>query len=236
MSQPISLQQLFRYNKGLPHQLAAIAQLEQELAKRPYADVMRRSEDWFKVWTQDGRAGAGTPLNVPYFSQMDDADDFDGPGWRHCCSSSCAMLAAFHGVISSDDAYRKLRRKHGDTTVPMANVMALRELGLDVMFRQNGTPANLYAELDAGRPVAVGWLHHGPVHAPSGGGHWSVVIGYTNSSWFHHDPYGKASLLGGGYVSTAVGAGRGVEYPDRLWRPRWTPQGTDGWMITARKI
>ncbi len=32
-------------------------------------------------------------------------------------------------------------------------------------------------ELRAGRPVAVGWLHRGGINAPSGGGHWSVVIG-----------------------------------------------------------
>lgn len=234
MTQPITLRNLFRYYKGLPHQIAAVEQLEEDLRQRPYDQVMRRSEDWFAVWSQDGTAGGR--LKVPYFSQMDDPDDFDGPGWRHCCSSSCAMLAAFHGVIPTDDAYRKVRRRHGDTTSPMANVLALRELGLEVAFRQNATAAALYDEIDAGRPVAVGWLHHGPVLAPSGGGHWSVVIGYSNSTWCHHDPYGRADLLAGGYVSTAVGAGKGIDYPDRLWRPRWTPQGGDGWLITARKI
>jgi hypothetical protein len=233
---PISLDQLFRfYRKELPHQAAAVKQLEQALRSgRPYAEVMRRDQEWFSTWSQDGRQPKGKPLAVPYFSQMDDEHDFDGPGFRHCCSTSCAMLAAFYGKVASDDAYRQLRRRFGDTTNPVANVGALQELGLVATFRTNGTAANLYSELDAGRPVAVGWLHHGPAHAPTGGGHWSVVIGYTNNSWIHHDPYGAANLAAGGYVSTAVGAGRAIEYIDRHWRPRWVPKGGDGWMITAR--
>jgi hypothetical protein len=234
---PITLDQLFRfYRKGLPHQAAAVKQLEEALQSgRPYADVMRRDQEWFQTWSQDGRQPAKCGvLDVPYFSQMDDEHDFDGPGYRHCCSSSCAMLAAFHGKVKTDDAYRQIRRRFGDTTNPIANVGALQELGLLATFRSNGTPANLYAELDAGRPVAVGWLHHGPAHAPTGGGHWSVIIGYTNNSWIMHDPYGEANLSAGGYISTVVGAGRGIDYLDRNWRPRWVPGGSDGWMITAR--
>lgn len=235
-SNPISLDQLFRfYRRDLPHQAAAVKALEEELRSgKPYAEVMRRDQEWFKVWTQDGRQPARGNLAVPYFSQMDDEHDFDGPGYRHCCSSSCAMLAAFHGKIGSDNAYRKIRRRFGDTTNPVANVGALQSLGLVTSFRTNGTPANLYAELDAGRPVAVGWLHHGPVSAPTGGGHWSIIIGYTADAWIHHDPYGQADLINGGYISTAVGAGQAIRYSDRNWRPRWVPAGSDGWMISAR--
>lgn len=236
MSNPISLDQLFRfYRRELPHQAAAVKALEEELRKgRPYDEVMRRDQEWFKIWSQDGRQPKGRPLAVPYFSQMDNADDHDGPGWRHCCSSSCAMLAAYYGKVNSDDAYRRVRRQFGDTTNPNANVATLVKLGLTATLRTNGIPAYLYAELDAGRPVAVGWLHHGPAHAPTGGGHWSVIIGYTNNSWIHHDPYGEANLLAGGYVTNAVGSGQSIEYSDRLWRPRWVPEGSDGWMISVR--
>jgi hypothetical protein len=173
-------------------------------------------------------------LKVPYFSQMDNRHDFDGPAWRHCLSSSCAMLAAFYDKVATDGDFREIRRRYGGTTAPMASVDALRELGLQAFFRQDGTPAGLKAEIDAGRPVAVGWLHHGPVSAPSGGGHWSVVIGYNSDSWFHHDPYGEAALVSGGYVTTAVGSGKNQRYSKRNWVPRWTPAGGDGWMITAR--
>lgn len=52
---PISLQQLFRYYKGLGHQAAAVQQLEKDLEKNGYAVAMRRSREWFATWSQDGK-------------------------------------------------------------------------------------------------------------------------------------------------------------------------------------
>jgi GH24 family phage-related lysozyme (muramidase) len=52
---PITLQQLFRYYKGQPHQAAAIQQLEADLAANAYDAVMRRDRDWFQTWSQDGK-------------------------------------------------------------------------------------------------------------------------------------------------------------------------------------
>lgn len=52
---PITLEQLFRFYRGLPHQAAAIGQLEQDLAVNGYQDAMRRDRDWFKTWSQDGK-------------------------------------------------------------------------------------------------------------------------------------------------------------------------------------
>lgn len=52
---PITLQQLFKYYKALPHQAAAIQQLEAELAANAYDAVMRRDRDWFQTWSQDGK-------------------------------------------------------------------------------------------------------------------------------------------------------------------------------------
>ncbi len=52
---PITLQQLFKYYKALPHQTAAIQQLEADLAKNGYDAVMRRDRDWFQTWSQDGK-------------------------------------------------------------------------------------------------------------------------------------------------------------------------------------
>jgi GH24 family phage-related lysozyme (muramidase) len=52
---PISLQQLFRYYKALPHQSAAIQQLEADLAANGYDAVMRRDREWFQTWSQDGK-------------------------------------------------------------------------------------------------------------------------------------------------------------------------------------
>jgi GH24 family phage-related lysozyme (muramidase) len=52
---PITLKQLFRFNRGLPHQLAAISELEKDLAANGYQTAMRRDRDWFKTWSQDGK-------------------------------------------------------------------------------------------------------------------------------------------------------------------------------------
>jgi GH24 family phage-related lysozyme (muramidase) len=51
----ITLEQLFRYYKNLPHQAAAIQQLEQDLAANGYAAAMRRDRPWFETWSQDGK-------------------------------------------------------------------------------------------------------------------------------------------------------------------------------------
>jgi len=52
---PITLEALFRYYKGLPHQAAAIQTLEQDLAVNGYAAAMRRDRAWFQTWSQDGK-------------------------------------------------------------------------------------------------------------------------------------------------------------------------------------
>jgi GH24 family phage-related lysozyme (muramidase) len=52
---PITLQQLFKYYKGQPHQSAAIQQLETDLAQNGYDAVMRRDREWFQTWSQDGK-------------------------------------------------------------------------------------------------------------------------------------------------------------------------------------
>lgn len=54
---PIELEQLFRFWRGLPHQAAAVSEL-QEAFKQPgatYASVMRRDRPWFRTWSTDGK-------------------------------------------------------------------------------------------------------------------------------------------------------------------------------------
>ena len=45
---------LFRYYKALPHQMAAIVELEEELLKR-VPDLFNRNQEWFKTWSQAGK-------------------------------------------------------------------------------------------------------------------------------------------------------------------------------------
>lgn len=65
----------------------------------------------------------------------------------------------------------------------------------------------------------MGWLHRGPVSSPSGGGHWSLVIGCNpgKGQLLMHDPNGEAVLVWGGYVSTAIGSGQAQRYSEHNW-------------------
>ena len=170
-------------------------------------------------------------LNVPYEAQNDNAS---GTGYRECFSSSAAMVARFYGKITSDDAYNKFRAKYGDTTDSTAQVSALKALGLNARFVTNCTAAQLQAELDAGRPVLVGWLHKGPVTAPTGGGHWSVVIGHSPTAFIHNDPNGEANLVAGGYINTSKG--KNVTYSRANWLKRWLVEGPNsGWALLVSR-
>ena len=142
------------------------------------------------------------------------------------------MLAAYYGKVTSDDQYNKLRSKYGDTTATDAHIRALRACGLKPGFSTKGSVEDLKREIDAGRPVAVGWLHKGSVDKPSGGGHWSVIIGYTDTHFIVHDPNGEASLVGGGYANHTHG--EAIKYSFKNWIPRWCVEGPNsGWYLTC---
>jgi len=78
---PITLQQLFRYSRGLPHQLAAISQLEEDIAANGYAAAMRRDREWFKTWSQDGKqADLTAALNIIKKFEGVRLDSYPDPG------------------------------------------------------------------------------------------------------------------------------------------------------------
>jgi GH24 family phage-related lysozyme (muramidase) len=51
---PVRLADLFRYYKALPHQMAAIVELEAVLLKAA-PDAFNRDQPWFKTWSQAGK-------------------------------------------------------------------------------------------------------------------------------------------------------------------------------------
>jgi len=51
---PVRLESLFRYWRGLPHQAAAIVELEAALLKAA-PDLLNRDQPWFSTWSQDGK-------------------------------------------------------------------------------------------------------------------------------------------------------------------------------------
>jgi hypothetical protein len=211
-----------KYYKSEPHQKAAWDALEARIGK----DTL----ECFKTAYRAAQKPPGAnPLKVPYFSQN---DNLSGTGYRECFSSSCAMLSAFYGKVKSDDQYNLIRKNFGDSTDLGAQLGALTKLGLKPSFRSDGDAADLERLIDSGTPVAVGWLHKGPVTSPTGGGHWSVVIGYTPTHFVFHDPNGEASLASGGYVSN--NGGRAVGYSRKNWLPRWEVEGKGtGWYLTC---
>ena len=212
-----------KYYKCLPHQKAAWDALEASLD----SDTLETFKDAYRAAQSPVTSN---PIDLVYFYQN---DNISGTGYRECYSSSCAMLAAHYGKVSTDDEYNAIRGRYGDSTDTAAQIAALQSLGLDPAFAVNGDIADLKAEIDAGRPVAVGWLHTGSVSSPSGGGHWSVVIGYTDTGLIFHDPNGEANLVGGGYVNHSGGAG--VTYSYKNWTPRWCVEGPNtGWYLTCR--
>lgn len=170
-------------------------------------------------------------LAVPFESQLDNRS---GTGYRECFSSSCAMLARFWQKVSNDDAYNSLRARFGDTTSAETQLRTLRHLGMRANFWTNGTRASIEREMAAGRPVAVGWLHKGVVGAPSGGGHWSVGIGFNAENLIMHDPYGDPLMATGGHIPQS--SGKGVRCSWMNFLRRWEVDGPgSGWYLTCRR-
>lgn len=219
---------VFSHFKGEPQQVAGIGLLFNAVSAAD-SRILVKSHPWFQKFTEQQAKSGNILLKVPYQSQLDNSS---GTGYRECFSSTCAMLAMFWGKIKNDDSYNRVRARYGDSTSGEAQLAALRSLGLRAEFRTDGTPEVLERELAVGRPVGVGWLHHGSPATPSGGGHWSCLIGATETHWIMNDPNGEAALVTGGYTQNRNGAG--LAYSKKNWNPRWMVGGTGGWYLTVR--
>lgn len=182
-----------------------------------------------------------TILNAPYYSQRDSAT---GHAMRMCFSSCCAMLLNFlkPGILkgsNGDDQYLQQVFAYGDTTNSAAQIQALRHFGLTADFRTNLTWADIDAQLAKGKPVPIGILHHGPVSAPTGGGHWILIVGkkpgntatVNDDVYIVNDPYGELDLVNGGYPGPTNG--NHLSYSRKNLDPRWRVNGTGGWGVIA---
>jgi hypothetical protein len=231
-----------RVGELTPHQRVAVAALDRSLTP---AQRSRFTADW----RAQGSPAAARPLAVPYYAQLDSAT---GQGARMCFSSTCAMAAQFlrPGCLTGpnrqpDDEYLAIVQQYGDTTDAAAQVRALGSLGIRATFRQDGSIETIARQVAQGVPVPVGWLHRGPVTSPSGGGHWSLAIGWDPATRhvIMNDPYGEADLVRGGYMTTRVGSGKSQRYSAENWGRRWmagpgspyrfTP-GTGWWLDLAK--
>lgn len=223
----LTLLPFFTHFRETPHQLAAIKELEDALPE----ELLKEDAAWFEAWKESGIA---QQTFVPYFHQLDNES---GRGYRECFSSSAAMVAAFYGKVKTDDEYNRIRGQFGDTTSIDAQVRALKSLGLHAEFRQDGDGSLIEAELAAGRPVMIGWLHHGnmsrgepPMCSSYGCGHWSVIVGFDKDDWIMHDPRGTPDIERGGHSSRY--GGKNVKVSRQAFRQRWEVEGSGtGWVV-----
>jgi len=228
----LALLPFFLAFRKTPHQLAAIKELEERMPQ----DLLAEEDNaWFDTWKE-----SGIDQEVfPYFSQLDNKS---GTGYRECFSSAAAMVAAFYGRVKGDNEYNVIRSKYGDTTSVDAQIQALRSLGLNAEFRQDGDSDLIEFEIERGRPVLVGWLNHGDVSKgeppqceSNTCGHWSVVTGflgkYSNDpEWIFQDPRGLPDMVRGGHKNASKG--RNVRVRQSEFYPRWSVDGPKtGWVI-----
>lgn len=182
-----------------------------------------------------GGKNYGNPLQVPWFSQLDSATD---QARRMCFSSSCAMLLAYlkPGSISganADDQYLKRVQQYGDTTDPQAQLKALASYGVKATFTKKADLTLIENQIRKGIPVPCGYLHRGPVTAPSGGGHWLCVVGFSADHVIVHDPLGESDLING---TTLNSSARFARYSRNNWGKRWMVEGNGtGWAIVAER-
>jgi len=194
----LSLLPFFKWFRETPHQMAAIKELEDSIADKA---LLEEEAEWFQTWKTSGITQE--VYGVPYYSQL---DSLTGYGYRECFDSAAAMVANFYRAVKSQNEYRQVRRRFGDTTEVHSQVSALRALGLDAEFRKNVRVEDIEIEIDAGRPLMVGWLHRGnfaegqPAVCDSEGcGHWSVIVGYNKDEFIAMDPMGKPYMETGGH-------------------------------------
>jgi len=171
-------------------------------------------------------------LDVPYFSQLDSKT---GMAERMCFSSSMAMALDYldpEKIDGDDDDYLRVVLQYGDTVSSEAQVKAARSLGYSANFRMDGSREDLERLLDDGIPVPIGILHKGSLSRPSGGGHYVCLVGYNDTEFIVHDPYGRMDLDNGGYIATGPTDGRFVRYDKEKLLRRWLiANDHDGWLM-----
>ncbi len=217
------------YYKAEPHQDAAWRALQAELSP----DTLERFKTAYRA-SQAPVAGDKPkfPLAVPYFGQYDSATAHSG---RMCFTSSMAMALDYidpAAIEGDDDWYLNVVFRYGDTVSSDAQIKAARSLGFDATFHTNGSEKKLVALLDAGVPVPIGILHHGPVSKPTGGGHYVCLIGYDNDNFMVHDPAGELDLINGGYPKAGGTYGKNQRYSRKNLMRRWLiANDHDGWYV-----
>ena len=217
------------FDKSNPKHVAAF----EELATKVDSSLLSDDANWVKIYRTAPPAPKGV-LPVRYFSQRDNYRDAS----RTCFSSSCAMLTEYlkPGTLpgeTGDDKYVEQVFNRGDSTDSSVQIATLAHFGIKAEFVTTGSFKLLDSQLEKGIPVPIGILHHGPADAPSGGGHWILVIGKEGSNYIVNDPWGEINNATGTYDSDD---GNHKKYSKALLSARWTVEGDgSGWCVIAKK-
>lgn len=208
------------YDEKNPKHRAAIDELATKLPK----DLLDDQANWVRIFrTKIPKA----ILDVPWFPQT---DNFTQPN-RTCNSSCCAMFLEYFkpGTLvgpKGDDQYLRKVFSFGDTTDHGVQTKALKSYGVNSMFKNNMSFADLDNELKEQRPVVIGVKHRGSLSYPTGG-HMVVVIGKTpQGDYVVNDPYGSWNDRYTGPVTN----GKGAVYKVNDMKYRWLCDGPKhGW-------
>ena len=216
----VRLDSFFKYFNGNSHQLAAIQQLQEELPPH----LLDHKATWVELWKAGGKY---MYLPTPYYHQYDLINGED-----KCVTAAVGMVAGHYVLVTSGQEYDKVRSKFGPSQELWVHIKALEMLGMRAEFIFDGTADLIEAEIDAGRPVAVGWIHRGSLEddgKPTGFGHWSVIVGYNENYFIVNDPRGRYNLKTGALESDS---GFNVKYEREDFLRRWEADGPGtGWAL-----
>jgi lysozyme family protein len=216
MTELINLKNVFKHWKELPHQLAAVEELQRQIpeeALAKFAEMWRsapaviapqfsndfNAEQFKRLCSYAKNGAANLNVKTTYYSQR---DNYTMSG-RTCNSSSSAMYldwlrrATGAEPLGGDDDYLRSVLKIGDTIYHENQTAAIKKYGFTTKWLspENDPSEADFAQVDAllddGFPVPVNINHRGSENAPKGG-HIVMLISRRKSegTYICHDPYG----------------------------------------------
>lgn len=169
-------------------------------------------------------------LDIPYFSQLDNAYNPYGS----CNVTCCAMILWFYGIRGwtreqlEDQLYRWLAQRGLSRHSPYDLQTLINTIGkaynITDTFKPDAKWGDVCQWLDAGKPV----IHHGYF---TRFGHIICGIGRNESGIIVHDPYGECFYnhqTGQTYYDTSR-SGAGLTYSYRMMKKLCGPDG-DNWV------
>lgn len=187
-------------------------------------------------------------LEVPYYSQNDNAQQFHGPGWRQCNLTSHAMMLEYvtcHGqggelkrssravgYKQPESAYGRELARFGDTINHDAHTACLREVyDIESYFSRTLGMKDILMQLRRKIPVVLGVGF-------KRSGHIIVAVGadFERQLIFMHDPYGVRLGASDHYDTSLSGAFDAYSFAtlDQIF---WDYGPEDGWgrIVTSVK-